>query len=193
MLVIGIAGPVCAGKSTLARFIEKNVAGSVVIGLSEYVKREVKLSLWRRLLRRQPIREDYAAAASRLLALRGPGGFAKLFLEDEKIDGASVVVVDGMRMVEAHRHLSEVCSEYVLLWVYADRTVRWRRSVNRGRFDERGISLLRFLLRENEGFEALGAELREHADMTFNNDGSFYDLAESARKLVADARWLTQD
>ncbi len=189
MLVIGIAGPVCAGKSTLARFIEKNVADSAAIGLSEYVKREVRLPWWRR----EPNRKDYANAAGRLTASGGPRAMVEMFLEDERLNGVQVAIADGIRLVEQHRYLAEHCDEYVLLWMDAARDVRWRRSHYRGRFDEKNLSFIQFATRElTEGIEVLSWELRDHADLVFRNEGGYPELYESASRIVRDARWMTQ-
>ena len=191
MLVVGLTGPIGAGKTTFsvllaergAQVIEADMLGrdavrpgrpawhSVVDQFGEEILAPATMEIDRQLLADVVFRDRMKLAA--LNAILHPVIFRAVADELEKLRGTDdVVVLDAALIIETG--LEDVID--VLLVVTAPQHVRQDRLVGK-----RGLSLED--VRNRMASQRRPEELVERADIVVNNDRSLEDLAEEADRV----------
>lgn len=183
--IIGLSGPVCAGKSTLAREWARQFPCVEVVSLSSWLQTLVTAT--------EPLREDYTYAAMQMAEERGLHALAEMTLDALPQSTSRVMVVDGVRWVEQHEHLRRHAPvPYRMLYVDAAVFMRWQRQRERARFPgDDTMDLQTFWRGERESFtEALIPELREHADLYVENRETKATWLARGEQLLRDCLWM---
>lgn len=185
--IIGLSGPVCAGKSMLAKEWARRFPFVETVSWSSWVQRWVTAT--------EPLREDYTDAAMRMAQERGMHALAKMTLDVLPTLTSRVVVVDGLRWMEQHEHFRRHAPvPYVMLYVDATVFVRWQRQRGRARFPgDDTMDLQTFWRGERDSLtEALIPELRAHADLYVENGETEEAWFTRGEQLLRDCLWMAR-
>jgi len=184
-MILGVTGYFCAGKDTLAQFLEKR--GFVHISLSDIIRAEIRSRGQRVTLKRltdvgNELRRRYGAGVLAVRALRRMNQYTRY-------------------VVTSIRHPAEIETlrlrrDFVLVFVDAPQRVRWERSLARARkgdelptFEEFVAAEKRQLASDDPDAQQL-ALCREEADLVLRNDGTLEDF--QARAIEALREILTR-
>ncbi|MET3594922.1 putative nuclease with RNAse H fold/dephospho-CoA kinase [Mesorhizobium shonense] len=170
--IIGISGPIAAGKTTVARAFEK--LGFAYTRFSLVIDDELRA-------RGQPLdRSNRQALGNEINRTGKQRWLAERTLS--RVGEASAVVVDGLRFPEDHAFLAERAGgSYVHVYIDADENMR------RGRYNKRAV--------EGDFDAVAGSEvegqvesMRSLAHRVFLNEGGMEDIGPWAVKLAAELR-----
>jgi dephospho-CoA kinase len=168
-LLVGVSGPICAGKTTTARFLEGG--GFAYARFSQVIDEELaKQGL--------PMDRRSRQAAGWDLHER----FGQAFLAErvlQRVSGSALIVIDGLRFI-ADRDFFAVRSGSAFLHVhiYADPELR------RCRFEADGGSQEAFWEAEAAEVEGEVGALGKLADVRVSNDGPIEALFVAVRGIV---------
>lgn len=186
-LVVGLTGPMCAGKSEVSRILEAEAA-LVPLRLSTYVHREAER------FTPQPTRADMQRVGDELRRTHGADCLARMALGDmASHPGAPGFVVDGIRNpaeIEALRALSR----FTLVAVDAPREARFRRNIARQYLRQTDWAAFEAADRRElgEGEPPWGQHIEQCMEvaraapfgMYIYNAGSTHELREEAGKVL---------
>ncbi|MGJ0533720.1 ribonuclease H-like domain-containing protein [Methylocystis sp.] len=171
-IIIGISGPIAAGKTTLARALEKQ--GFAYTRFSVVIDDELKA-------RGLPLERVHRQALGNEINRTGK----QRWLAEQTLaraGGAPAVVVDGMRFPEDHGFLAERAGGgYVHVYVDASEERRRRRYSARaidGDFETAAMS----------DVESRVGSMRAMAHRVFQNEGVIEEVGQWAAELAADSR-----
>jgi predicted nuclease with RNAse H fold/dephospho-CoA kinase len=171
-IIIGISGPIAAGKTTLARAVEK--MGFAYTRFSLVIDDELRA-------RGQPLDRSHRQALGNEINRTGK----QRWLAEQtllRVGEASAIVVDGLRFPEDHAFLAERAGgSYVHVFVDADENKRRERYMTRatdGDFDAVA----------NSEVEGQVESMRSLAHRVFLNDGRIEDIDPWAVELAAEVR-----
>jgi predicted nuclease with RNAse H fold/dephospho-CoA kinase len=171
-IIIGISGPIAAGKTTLARALEKQ--GFAYTRFSVVIDDELKA-------RGLPLDRVHRQALGNEINRTGK----QRWLAEQtlaRVGGALAVVVDGMRFPEDHGFLAERAGGgYVHVYVDASEERRRRRYSARaidGDFETAAMS----------DVEGRVGSMRAMAHRVFRNEGVIEEVGQWAAELAADSR-----
>src|SRR3989338_2976411 len=183
-VIIGLIGPVCAGKTTLARAWERQFDWVANDSWSARLQPWVKPAV--------PIREDYTSAAMAMVEERGMSALADIMLADKAKMSKRVAIADAPRWMEHIQCLRHTSIPCVMVYVDAPVFVRWQRQRTRARFPgDAEMSLQAFWLAERNTFsEAFIPELRSHADLYVENVATESEWLERSEQLLRDCLWM---
>ncbi len=187
-LLVGIGGPVRAGKTAILEKMSFWGPTVVTVNLGSIVKRHVRVDDGV-----VASRSDYSAAAVRLYEERGMQAPVDIALDELDVDSSSIVVLDGLRNVSQWNYAKRVSScPCVLLYVDASLHDRFQRMRQAARFPEdASMTLQEFWWAEKSQItEALIPELRSEADLYVNNDGTLERWLASAESLLGGCLWM---
>jgi uncharacterized protein YprB with RNaseH-like and TPR domain/predicted nuclease with RNAse H fold/dephospho-CoA kinase len=171
--VIGLSGPICAGKTTTARFIEsygyQYCRYSQVL---EAVLRDSKIT---------PNRAELQGLGKEINKTKGQRWLGRRLLET--VAERSRIVIDGLRFPEDHAFLRETFGPgFIHVHLTAPQGLRGKRYAPiRGSWNE-------FLKAENHEVESQVEKLRSLADVVIDNDGDIRDLEAAIKRRVVDSR-----
>jgi dephospho-CoA kinase len=173
-LVIGLSGPLCAGKSTLARYL--NVAyGAEVIATRDIVKQETA--------RTNATRQELQELGQALQTQRGALYVTERILA--RITGEQPYVIDAIRHVVSQERLSaKLGQRFVHVHIAASETVRWERYREREKGDHAAFTAANAHPIESE-VDALG----NLATALIDNRGTVQQLASQIGGLFHLWRW----
>ena len=118
--VLGIAGQICSGKTSLAKELGARLAAQRV-SFGQYVSKEaVKRGI-------PTDREHLQELGEQLLAELGPTRFVQLVFEDAGAPKEGWLVVDGIRHLEVSEAIRGAAQHYVLLYLEVPQSERLRR------------------------------------------------------------------
>lgn len=170
-MVIGLAGPVAAGKTTVGEYIQKHgfqyIRYSQVIGNSD--------ASGNVLLGRNELRDAGAA----LYLGKGQYGLNEKLAV--RISEDDCVVIDGMRHNEDYTFWKEHCfARFVLVYIDTDR------KLCRSRFLQRGNEGCTYEEAVNHSAEADVAGLRSKADIVIQNNGELKELYVRVDRILVE-------
>lgn len=171
-IIIGISGPIAAGKTTLARVLEQ--MGFAYTRFSLIIDEELeKLGLPLDRHHRQALGDEiHKAGRQRWLAERTLS----------RVGTAAAIVVDGLRFPEDHAYLAELAGgSYVHVFINAEEGMRRDRYAARDADDD-------FDAAAASDVESQVGSLRPLARLEFPNVGSKEDINRFAKSLVADLK-----
>lgn len=170
MLVVGVSGPICAGKTTIAQFLERH--GFAYTRFSLIVDEEIAA---RGGTLDRSSRQQMGIEIHRT---RGQAWLCERTLE--RVSDHKLVVVDGLRFPEDHAFLAErFGSNFVHLHVTASQEVRARRYAAIG-------DNLDFEVVERQPVESKVGEVGKLAAVVFQNDSSVAALTERVLNYVEE-------
>lgn len=174
-IIIGISGPIAAGKTTVAQSLEK--LGFAYTRFSLVIDEELKS-------RGMPLDRHHRQALGDEINRTG----RQRWLAEQtlsRVGDASAIVVDGLRFAEDHAFLAERAGgSFLHVFVDADENTRRQRYALRpadGDFDAASAS----------DVEGQVQSLRSLADIVFPNVGSKDDISPFAMNLAAQMRAKT--
>ena len=181
--IIGLAGPIAVGKTTLAKWLKKE-RGFSVYSCSETIGLMISDGIFAEQFPEikkyigSGSREDYLALGKELREKYGDDIIVELTIRRAIADGKKKVVIDGVR----GRSEMEKIQEYGGIVVYLDAPVEvlYERFKNRKKkIDEGDKSFSRFMKLINQEEDDFGIRAsRKYADVVVRNDGSFERLVK---------------
>jgi predicted nuclease with RNAse H fold/dephospho-CoA kinase len=169
-VVIGLSGPLAAGKTTAARALE-------ALGL-HYARYSMVVEDSVRRRGREPTREAMQEEGQRLHVTKGQRWLGAELLRSLP-DGGNYVI-DGLRFPEDHAYLAETFGPaFVHVHISAPASVREERYV------ERGASPAEFERAARHNVEAEVSKLQRLAHVVVTNEGSTEDLVASIRTALS--------
>lgn len=173
-MVIGISGPIAAGKTTLARILEeKGYAYTRFSLVIDELLNERGLELSRS--NRQAIGAELNQnGRQRELAARTLG----------MVEGSKLIVVDGLRFATDHSYLVERFGlNFMHLFVEADENIREHRFVSRGKTDE-AAERTSFKVASSSEVEREVSTLRDLAHIMINNEAGKDDSERAMLRAI---------
>ncbi len=171
-IILAIAGPVRAGKSTFCSTVLGEEYQNVVYSSwSEIIARYVNVPTGASLTR-----EDYTATAIHLWEERGLHAPADIFLNELDFSKGDIFIADGVRHPAQWERIRAYCNgnrtvKPVLVYIDAPMDERWRRCRAVARFPEDiAVTLPGFWRRERDSItEAMIPELKPLASLVISN------------------------
>ena len=176
--IIGLAGPIAVGKTTLAKWLKKD-KGFSVYSCSETIGLMIRDGLFAEQFPEikkyigSEKREDYLALGKELREKYGDDIIVELTIRRAIADGKKKIVIDGVR----GRSEMEKIQEYGGVVVYLDAPVEVlyeRFKKRKKKIDEGDKSFSRFMKLINQEEEDFGISAsKKYADVIIRNDGDF--------------------
>lgn len=189
-LLIGLVGPIAAGKSDVARYLEKNDFSA--FALSDQVREEAS----RRGID-EPTREYLQDLGDELRKTFGEEVLAKKALEEIEQADISLAVISGIRHPAEVDFLRQQ-ERFFLLEVTAPQRIRFRRIRERARSNNH-LTWKEFLNANSRNSGRGAANHRQSvqpclalADFTIDNRGSKGELYEQVALILAEIQKLSQ-
>lgn len=124
--IIGLAGGIASGKSTLCEILKE--AGYAIVEISECIRDQLaQIDIF------DPSRNDYYEIANAFRHEKGPQFWAEKVTEKIPDDPSSKIVISGIRTIQEVDYLRQRFPNFVLLGVDAPRDIRVARVKGRGR------------------------------------------------------------
>lgn len=183
-LVIGIVGPIGAGKGSVAAIFQKE--GFAHLSLSDLVREEV-----RRQGEEHYSRKDLQDVGDGLRAKFGSQVLAERAVQKAKEIGAEELVVSSIKNPAEIDYLRKH-SRLVLLGVTATKKIRFQRKRVSSRSDDRDIKTWEDFLKADRRDQGTGQEAHgqkqsacfQEADLVINNNGSLAGLEQEVKKVL---------
>ncbi len=180
MVIIGVVGPIGAGKSEVCRILEK--LGYFRISLSDILREEARkrgLSTEREVLRK---------LGDELRAKLGKGALAKLAIEELRKKGIKRAVIDSVRLPEEVKEIEKAGG--FCIGVTAPIELRWSRIAKRGRDKYRSFEEFK----EADAWDrSLGIDdALELCRYVIANIGSLGELEEDLGKILINEGLLDE-
>lgn len=166
--VVGISGPIAAGKTTVARMLEEKSFAYTRFSLviDEKLKKQgLELNRQNRQMKGAEINQ---AGNQRMLAS----------LTINRVKDAKYIVVDGMRFPDDHAYFVEMYGKHFIhIYVYADEHIR------SARYNKREVDR-KFADAEKSSVEQSVFKLQLLADIHINNNADLNSLEKRIKELV---------
>lgn len=183
-LVIGIVGPIGAGKGSVAVIFQKE--GFTHLSLSDLVREEA-----RRQDKEDYNRKDLQDVGDGLRAKFGGQVLAERAIQKAKEIGTEELVISSIKNPAEINYLRKH-SRLVLLGVTATKKIRFQRKRGSSRSDDRDIKTWEDFLkadRRDQGIDqkAYGQKQSacfQKADLVIKNNGSLADLEQEVKKVL---------
>jgi dephospho-CoA kinase len=177
--VFGIAGPIAAGKTTIATLLRDRY-GYSVLSFGEMI---TALAKEREL---PELRRNLQVLSEQLIDNAGYAGLLHALLQ--KMDSNKLQVVDGIRHPAVAALLRErFGAHFTLVYVDAPLETRYRRGNIRAKFGERD-SLSQFRANQTGSIESAVRLLKAEADFRIRNTSDFEAAAQQVADIVAANR-----
>ena len=122
-IILGLVGPIAAGKGTIATYLEQKYSASTYRFSSIMRDLLIRLHL--------PLSRENLQDISTMLRQRfGEDLFAKVIAENVIQDNNKIIVVDGIRRLADIKYLTRI-KDFVLVKVAADPHLRYQRLIKR--------------------------------------------------------------
>ncbi|BAA29603.1 AAA family ATPase [Pyrococcus horikoshii] len=186
--IVGIAGKIAAGKTTVAKFLEE--LGFCRISCSEplldILTGNVSEYSWvpEVNFKGEPTRENLIELGRLLKEKYGEDILIRLAID--KLRRCKNIAIDGVRSlgeVEAIKRMGGI-----IIYIEARAEVRFERLRKRCSEKDRGIKTLQDLLRFDEWEERLYSttNIKEKADFVILNEGSLEELKKKVREILRE-------
>lgn len=180
-IVIGIAGPIGAGKTIAARrILDQHSARLYTPG--RYFKN------WMKQLGIQPTREASNALTDEFRARYGAAYLGQLLVHEARHDTSDLIVFDGIRWVGTHLYLLKYVVGYRLLFVSAPMYKRYLRLRLRSTYKDLSLDKNRFLAQELMSGERETPRLAYWTRYQIKNIGSMESFYIELDAIMA--QWL---
>jgi dephospho-CoA kinase len=177
--ILGLAGEIGSGKSTVAQYIMKQQ------NVSYHRFSNMLRDVLSRLFIEQN-RDNLQKVSTLLRQNFGEDLFAKVMMEEVSHDQHDIVLIDGIRRLSDITHLQKL-PEFQLIYIEADIKTRYERVVVRGENpDESQKTFEQFQADNQKEAEKQILTLREHAQHVINNDASIEELYAAIDKILAE-------
>jgi len=185
-MIVGIAGKIAAGKTTVARLLEER--GFCRISCSEplidILTGNTKDYSWvpEVEFKGEPTRENLIELGRILKEKHGEDVLIRLAVD--KLRHCKNIAIDGVRSIGEVKKIKEM--KGVLIYVEARPEIRFERLKRRNAKKDKAIETLEDLLRFDEWEEKLyqTSKLKEIADFIIVNEGSIEELREKLYKIL---------
>lgn len=178
-MILGLSGLNGAGKGEVVRFLQAR--SFYAYSLSDVIREELREKGL------EETRERMIETGNAIRVARGPGGLAQAL--------ADRLVPDRNYVVDSVRHPAEVevlrsrTTNFRLIWVTADESIRFERLRTRGRSgDPATLAELRWLEGRERGSDDPSAQqldaVRQLADFTLENDGTVEELHQKIQSVL---------
>lgn len=169
-LVIGLVGASGSGKDTVAEYL-RDAYGANLLRLSDPIKDILAMFF------PHPSREDQAWVAVEFKKRFGKDIFCRAL--DRRIDpDQTVLSINGLRYPEDYDYLRKFPNN-ILIFITADRRIRWERIFGRGEKSDDALSFEDFIEKEESlETEKYISEIGKKADFTVSNEGNFQGLQD---------------
>ena len=175
--IIGLAGEMGSGKSTVARYLTEKY-GAVSHKFSTSLRDVLDE------LHLEQSRKNLGELSTILRKTYGEDLFAKAVLQKVSKDTHDVIVVDGVRRLGDINFLHEL-PEFKLLYIKGSLESRYGRITNRTQnVDDKGKTFEIFQKEQGQEAEVEILDLEPHADIVIDNDGSIEDLYKEIDKIM---------
>lgn len=179
-IIIGLAGEIGCGKGVIAKYIIEKYNGSS-FRFSTMLKD---------ILRRMYLddsRENVQTLSTILRQNFGEDVLAKVMSEDVKRSDKNIVAIDGIRRPADIKYLKEM-SEFKLIYVEVDIKKCYDRLIQRGENpDDSQKTFEEFKKEHQQEAELRIKDLKNYADFTVNNDGTFEQLYLQVDEIIKRA------
>ncbi|AFN03160.1 hypothetical protein PFC_00935 [Pyrococcus furiosus COM1] len=185
-LIIGIAGKIAAGKTTVAKFLEE--LGFCRISCSEplvdILTGNISPYSWVPEVdfKGEPTRENLIKLGRLLKEKYGEDILIRLAVD--KLRHCENIAIDGVRSIGEVEAIKKMGGS--LIYVEAKPEIRFERLKLRGAEKDKGINSLEDLLKFDEWEESLykTSELKKVADFIIVNEGSLEELKKEVEEIV---------
>lgn len=176
-IIIGLAGPMASGKTTVTNFLKKEY-GASTHGFS---------TMMRDVLDRLYIEQTRTNLQTLSTIVRqsfGEDTFAKVMAKDVAADTHDIVVVEGIRRPADIVYLKEL-QNFVLVAITADEKTRFDRiSVRTENNDDQGKTFEQFQAEGMQESEQKIVEIMADATVTLDNNGNINALFAQVRQMI---------
>lgn len=178
-IIIGLTGPICAGKGTVVKYLEGKY-GAVSCRFS---------TMLRDLLARLylPVsRENMQNISTAVRQLFGEDIMAKVIAEDVKKDQHKIIVVDGVRRIADIKYLREI-DGFKLVRLVAEPEIRFKRLVERKENPgDEHKTYEQFLADHEKEADAQVPIVMAEANLEIKNNSSLEALYEQVDQIMAN-------
>lgn len=176
-IIIGIAGEMSSGKTTIADYIIKKNGGvsyRFSTPLSDIAKR----------IHLENSRTNLQKLSSLLRGNFGDDLLAKILYNDVKSDEHSVILVDGVRRKEDILYL-ETLPKFILVYVEASLEKRYERQIGRNeKIDDKTKTFEEFKKEQEHESELEIVGLKQIAQVVLNNENSIEKLYQHVDNII---------
>lgn len=175
--IIGLAGEIGSGKSTVAGYIVKKYNGSY------YRFSEMLRDVLKRIYLPNS-RENMNTLSTTLRQSFGEDIFSKVIAEDVKKDDREIIAIDGIRRLDDIQHLKEI-NGFVFLYIEVDLEKRFERIKKRGENpDDLTKSMEEFKKEDVAEPEMQIKDLKQYADFVIDNDRTMEELYQKIDGII---------
>ena len=177
-LIIGLTGSISSGKGTVVEHLEKKYGASgytFSTMLKDALKRfHLEINRDNLIKMSEIIRETF-----------GEDTMAKTMGKDVESDAHEIIVVDGVRRMADIEYLKKI-DGFVLVKLEAKSETRYKRMITRGeKADDNSKTYDEFLADAKRSTEVSIDEVKQYAQESLDNNGSFEELYAQVDTLVA--------
>lgn len=184
ILVIGIVGPIGAGKGSVAAILQKE--GFFHLSLSDLVREEAK-----RRGKEDYTRRDLQDVGDDLRAEFGSQVLADRALQKTKKSGEKQFAISSIKNPAEVDYLRKH-SRFILLGVTATKKIRFQRKLASGRSDDQDIKTWEDFLKADRRDRGIGQEDHgqrrracfEQADSVVKNNGTLAEFGQEVEKVL---------
>lgn len=168
-MIIGLTGPLAAGKGTTATYLVEKY-GAQTVKFSDPLRDILKR------IYHDPTRESMSELAVYLRSKFGQDILIQTLLKDIEAKGDGIFVLDGLRYREEYDVLSQR-DDFHLWALEAELETRYQRIIQRDEnASDKSLTLEQFKAQHNLPTEQFTPELVQKAETTFNNNGTAEEL-----------------
>ncbi|MFC1598005.1 AAA family ATPase [Patescibacteria group bacterium] len=179
-MVIGLTGPKLAGKGTTAAYLELSY------GAKLYSMSGILLDISERL-HLSNSRQNLIHIATGLRSTLGDDILAQVLKKDIEQAGDELAVIDGIRMPSEVKLFSQL-DGFKLIYMSAPLENRYKRAIAREEKEgESEMTFEEFKIEEEAVTEKRIIELKDIADLVFENNGTIDELHEKIDDIMKTA------
>ena len=175
--IIGLVGPIKAGKGTVAKYIYGEFPLVSVYRFSKILADILKI------LSFPDTRENLQNLAIDLRKRFGAGILAEAVKTKIRNDLAGVILIDGIRAIEEADMVKSLGG--IIIYITAPTRVRYAR-LDDQKLNEKLISFEDFLMSENKETEILINQIGQKADFIIENQSSIKDLYDKLDAILKE-------
>ncbi|MFC1663346.1 AAA family ATPase [Patescibacteria group bacterium] len=178
-MIIGLTGPLAAGKGTISKYLEKNYQAQS-IRFSDPLRDIINR------LYHDPTRETMSSLAVFLRSQYGEDILIQTLLKDIDAKGDGLFILDGLRYPEEDEELSKR-DDFELWAVDTKLETRYQRIIIRDENEsDKKLTLDEFKAQHSLKTEQYTPALMKKADRSFNNDGTLQQLYDQVEKAIKE-------
>ncbi|HBO16462.1 MAG: hypothetical protein UR69_C0003G0074 [Candidatus Moranbacteria bacterium GW2011_GWE2_35_2-] len=176
-IIFGLAGEVASGKGTVSKYLQEK-HGAKVRRFSDFLR--ITLDAWHLEIKRENL------AKLSLIMRQGFGEdvFSKAIVQGVLGDKENIVIVDGIRRIEDIEDLKKL-EGFKFVYVETSLEKRYERIIKRGENSDDKTKTFEQFKKDHELETEVGIkELKTHADVIIENNGTLEDLQKQIDELV---------